>query len=108
MSKVKKLKEEDFQEKVLKADKPVVVDFWAKWCSPCLKMEPIIEELSEEFKDKVDIYKLNVDESASKAAEYGVRGIPAYFFLKNGEVVDRLVGITSKKELVRRLMWLIS
>ncbi len=108
MSKVKKLKEEDFQEKVLKADKPVVVDFWAKWCSPCLKMEPIIEELSEEFKDKVDIYKLNVDESASKAAEYGVRGIPAYFFLKNGEVVDRVVGITSKKELVRRLMRLIS
>ncbi len=82
MSEIKELKEEDFQEKVLKADKLVVVDFWAKWCSPCLKMEPIVEELSKEFKDKVDIYKLNVDESASKAAEYGVRGIPAYFFLK--------------------------
>ena len=108
MSEVKELKEEDFQEKVLKADKPVVVDFWAKWCSPCLKMEPMVEELSKEFKDKVDIYKLNVDESASKAAEYGVRGIPAYFFFKNGEVVDRVVGITSKKELVRRLMRLIS
>jgi len=108
MSEVKELKEEDFQEKVLKADKPVVVDFWAEWCSPCLKMEPIVEELSKEFKDKVDIYKLNVDESASKAAEYGVRGIPAYFFFKNGEVVDRVVGITSKKELVRRLMRLIS
>lgn len=108
MSEVKELKEEDFQEKVLKADKPVVVDFWAKWCSPCLKMEPIVEELSKEFKDKVDIYKLNVDESASKAAEYGVRGIPAYFFFKNGEVVDRVIGITSKKELVRRLMRLIS
>lgn len=80
MSEVKELKEEDFQEKVLKADKPVVVDFWAKQCSPCLKMEPMIEELSKEFKDKADIYKLNVDESASKAAEYGVRGIPAYFF----------------------------
>ncbi len=108
MSEVKELKEEDFQEKVLKADKPVVVDFWAKWCSPCLKMEPIVEELSKEFKDKVDIYKLNVDKSASKAAEYGVRGIPAYFFFKNGEVVDRVVGITSKKELVHRLMRLIS
>lgn len=108
MSEVKELKEEDFQEKVLKADKPVVVDFWAKWCSPCLKMEPIVEELSKEFKDKVDIYKLNVDESASKTAEYGVRGIPAYFFFKNGEVTDRVVGITSKKELVRRLMRLIS
>ncbi len=108
MSEVKELKEEDFQEKVLKADKPVVVDFWAKWCSPCLKMEPMIEELSKEFKDKADIYKLNVDESASKAAEYGVRGIPAYFFFKNGEVVDRVIGMTSKKELVRRLMRLIS
>jgi thioredoxin 1 len=107
MSEIKELKEEDFQEKVLEADKPVVVDFWAEWCNPCLRMEPIIEELSREFKDKVEIYKLNVDENASKTAEYGVRGIPTYFFFKNGEVVDRLVGITSKKELVRRLIRLI-
>ncbi|MFQ6066667.1 MAG: thioredoxin [bacterium] len=108
MSEIKKLKAEDFQEKVLEADKLVVVDFWAKWCNPCLRMEPIIEELSKEFKDKVEIYKLNVDENASKAAEYGIRGIPAYFFFKNGEVVDRVIGITSKKELVRRLVKLIS
>ena len=108
MSEVKELKEEDFQEKVLEADKLVVIDFWAKWCNPCLKMEPIVEELSKEFKGKVEIYKLNVDENTSKAAEYGVRGIPAYFFLKNGEVVDRVVGITSKKELTRRLIKLIS
>lgn len=107
MSEVKELKEDDFQEKVLRSDKPVVVDFWAKWCNPCLRMEPVVEELTEEFKGKVEIYKLNVDENASKAAEYGVRGIPAYFFFKNGEVVDRVVGMTSKKELLRRLMRLI-
>ena len=108
MSEVKELKEKDFQEKVLEVDKLVVVDFWAKWCNPCLKMEPVIEELSEEFKGKVEIYKLNVDENTSKAAEYGIRGIPAYFFFKNGQVVDRVVGITSKKELVRRFIRLIS
>lgn len=108
MSEVKELKEEDFEEKVLKAKKPVVVDFWAKWCTPCLKMDPIIEELSDEFKGKVEIYRLNVDENTSKAAEYGVRGIPTYFFFKNGEAIDRVVGITSKKELIRRLIKLIS
>ena len=107
MSEIKELKEDDFQEKVLRSDKPVVVDFWAKWCNPCLRMEPVVEELSEEFKGKVEIYKLNVDKNASKAAEYGVRGIPAYFFFKNGEVVDRVVGMTSKKELLHRLMRLI-
>ena len=107
MTEVKELKENAFQEKVLRSDKPVMVDFWAKWCNPCLRMEPVVEELSEEFKGKVEIYKLNVDENASKAAEYGVRGIPAYFFFKNGEVVDRVVGMTSKKELLHRLMRLI-
>ena len=108
MSEVKELKEEDFREKVLEVDKPVVIDFWAEWCNPCLKMKPIIEELSEEFKGKAKIYRLNVDENTSKAAEYGVRGIPAYFFFKNGEVVDRVLGTTSKKELIRRLIRLIS
>ncbi len=108
MSPIKELKKEDFQKKVLEADKPVLVDFGAQWCNPCLKMEPIVEELSEEFEGKIEIYKVNVDEDASKAAEYGVRGIPAYFFFKKGEVVDRLVGVTPKKELVRRLMRLLS
>ena len=107
MSRVKELKEEDFQEKVLEADKPVVIDFWAKWCNPCLKMDPIVEELSEEFKGKVKIYKLNVDENTSKAAEYGVRGISVYFFFKDGEVVDRVVAIISKKVLPRCLIKLI-
>lgn len=107
MGEVKQIKADDFKKEVLESEKPVFVDFWAEWCGPCKKMEPVVEELSEEFKDDVKFFKLNVDENPSIAAEYGVRGIPTFFLFKNGEVLDRVVGVVSRKELAKRIRKLL-
>ncbi len=107
MSAVKEIKEDDFKKEVLESNKPVLVDFWAEWCGPCKRMEPVIEALSKEFKDNIKFFKLNVDENPSITYEYGVRSIPTFFLFKNGEVVDRVIGVTSRKELSKRLKRLI-
>jgi len=107
MSAVKEIKEDDFKKEVLESNKPVLVDFWAEWCGPCKRMEPVIEALSKEFKDNIKFFKLNVDENPSVTYEYGVRSIPTFFLFKNGEVVDRVIGVTSRKELSKRLKRLI-
>lgn len=103
MSEVNNLKTDNFQKEVLESEKPVVVDFWAGWCSPCKKIEPIIKSLCEEFKGQIKFFRLNVDENPSITVKYGVRGIPALFLFKNGEIVDRTVGVVGKKELVKKL-----
>lgn len=103
MTEIKEVKEKDFKEEVLEADKPVLVDFWAEWCLPCRRMEPVVEKIGEEFKDKIKVCKVNVDENPSTASEYGIRGIPSLFIFKKGEVVDRIVGVTSFKELANRI-----
>jgi len=103
MGEVKDIKADDFKKEVLESNKPVLVDFWAEWCAPCKKMEPVIEGLSEEFKDHIKFLKLNVDENPSTATEYSVRGIPTFFLFKNGEVVERITGVISRKELSRKL-----
>ncbi len=107
MGGVKDIKADDFKKEVLESDKPVLVDFWAEWCMPCKKMEPVIEGLSEEFKNHIKFFRLNVDENPSTAAEYSVRGIPTFFLFKNGEVVERITGVVSKKELTKKLKKLI-
>jgi len=107
MSEVKNIKADDFKKEVLESNKPVVVDFWAKWCMPCKKIEPIIESLSEEFKDQIKFFRLDVDENPSVAAEYSVRGIPTLFLSKNGEIVDRVIGVISKKELLKKIRKLL-
>ena len=89
--------DKEFEEKVLNSDSPVLVDFWAAWCGPCKMAEPVLEELSEEYKDKVKIAKLNVDENAQTTQKYGIMSIPTTVLFKGGEEVGRQVGFAGKQ-----------
>lgn len=88
-------------EEVIKSDKLVIIDFWATWCGPCRALAPIMEELSEEYKDQVVIGKCDTDENNEIAMQFGVRNIPMLVFMKNGEVVETLVGLQRKNDLVK-------
>lgn len=93
----------NFQESAIDSDKLVVVDFWAEWCGPCRLVSPIIDELSQDYDGKAVIGKVNVDSNAGVASKYGVRSIPTIIFLKNGEVVDKQVGATTKAALEQKI-----
>ena len=88
-----------FETDVVKSDLPVVVDFWAEWCGPCKQIGPALEELSDEYAGKVVIAKVNVDENPDVAARLGIRGIPALFMFKGGEVVSNKTGAAPKSAL---------
>ena len=97
--------ESDFEEKVLKNASPVLVDFWATWCGPCKMAEPVLEELSETYKGKVQIAKLDVDKDPQVSIKYGVQSIPTTILFKNGEEVGRQVGFAGKQafeELIKK------
>ena len=95
------INEKNFKEKTGKGF--VVVDFFANWCGPCRMLSPILEEVKDELKDKVEIYKVNVDDEESLAREFGVMSIPCLFFFKNGEMVEKQVGLVGKDILVSKI-----
>ena len=95
-------------EKVINQEKPVLLDFYADWCGPCQSLLPTVEKLSEEYDGKVEIQKVNVDQNRDLAIKYGVRSIPALFFIKDTEIVDKLNGVVSESILKEKLEALLN
>ena len=90
-------------KELVESGKPFVVDFWAEWCGPCRILTPLIEELAKEYEGKVAIGKLNVDDNDESPELYGIRNIPTVLFFKNGELVDKLVGVAQKAAFVEKI-----
>jgi thioredoxin 1 len=101
MANVKPVGTDNFDQEVLKANLPVMVDFWAPWCGPCKMLGPTVEALADENNDKLAVFKVNVDENQDLAVKYGVRGIPTLIFFKDGGEINRVVGAQGKAQLQR-------
>jgi len=97
------LTDENFQQEVINSDKPVLVDFWASWCGPCLALGPTIEQLADEYQGRVKVGKLNVDENPAVAQRFGIRSIPTLLVFEGGQVVDQSVGLVPKQALEEKL-----
>jgi len=91
---------ENFEEEVIKSSVPVLIDFWATWCGPCMMLSPIVEEIAKENEGKIKVCKVNVDEEPQLAGAFGVDSIPSLFVVKNGEVTNSSIGYTSKENIL--------
>ncbi len=91
--------DETFEEEVLKADQPVLIDYWAEWCGPCKMIAPVLEEIAEDYAGRLKVAKLNIDENPATPPKYGIRGIPTLMLFKNGSVEATKVGAVSKSQL---------
>lgn len=103
MADVLQVTDNDFEQEILKASMPALVDFWAAWCGPCRAIAPVIEELAKDYAGKVKIAKMNVDENAKTPVKYGIRAIPTLILFKNGAVVDQITGAVSKTQIENAL-----
>ena len=99
MANVTELSSSNFEEEVLQSGQPVLVDFWAPWCGPCRMIGPVVEELAGENADSLKVAKINIDDAQDIAATYGVSSIPTLMIFKNGDVIDRFVGVQPKNRL---------
>lgn len=97
------LNDKNFDEEVIKSDLPVLVDYWASWCGPCRMVSPIVDELSREFEGRFKVAKVNVDDNAPLATKFRIMNIPTLALFKAGKEVDRIVGVTPKAELIKRM-----
>ena len=94
---------ENFEAEVLKADQPVLVDFWASWCGPCKMLSPVVDQLADDFAGKIKVGKANVDEQAELAAKFGIMTIPTLLLFEKGEIVEKSVGVKPKGALAEML-----
>ena len=98
-----KVTDANFKDEVMGSDQPVLVDFWATWCGPCRMIAPMIEELAGQFEGRAKVAKMDVDQNPHTAMQFGIRSIPTLLFFKDGQVVDQLIGASSKKALAEKL-----
>jgi thioredoxin 1 len=107
MSNAIEVNDANFEQEVKNSELPVLVDFWAPWCGPCRKIAPMIDEIAEQFQGKLKVVKLNTDENIKTAQELSISGIPSLIFFKDGQAVERLVGLLQKSTLVSSIEKLI-
>ncbi len=97
--KIDQVGDDEFEGKVLKAETPTLVDFWAEWCAPCRALSPLVDEMATKYKGKLQVMKMNVDEHPNTPGRYAVRAIPTLLLFKGGQVVDQVVGLVSRAKL---------